>query len=192
MPTTRIALATTRRPKIEGAKAAFAALAAALDLDLSGVEWLARDAASGVEETPTRLEQLLRGARTRARGLSDTLSAEGRPARFAVGLEGGLWVADGAVFLQSWACVTDGAREAFGASGAIPVPAALADAVLRQGRSLGEVIDAFDGGHDVRSGQGAWGVLTRGLVTRERSFEAAVLNALAPFANRDVYDRRLG
>lgn len=188
----RVALATLRRPKIDGAKAAFATAGRLWGLDPAAVEWITADVPSGVDETPIRLEHLLDGARNRAQALRARLEREGRPAQFYVGLEGGLWSVERAVFLQSWAYVTDGRRDAFGASGAVPVPAALAEAVLDRGRSLGEVIDVLAGAQDVRSQEGAWGVLTRGHVTRERSFEAALLNALAPFFNRGVYERRLG
>jgi non-canonical (house-cleaning) NTP pyrophosphatase len=40
----------------------------------------------------------------------------------------------------------------------------------------------------VRSRQGAWGVLTRGLLTRSVSFETALVAALAPFYNARVYE----
>ena len=37
------------------------------------------------------------------------------------------------------------------------------------------------------SRQGAWGVLSRGLLTRSMSFETALLAAFAPFYNPRVY-----
>jgi len=39
----------------------------------------------------------------------------------------------------------------------------------------------------VRSKQGAWGVLSRDLLTRSDSFEAALLAAFAPFYNAKLY-----
>lgn len=187
----RVAVATVRRPKVEGAKAAFESARAACVGPGRAIEWITAEVPSGVDETPTRLEDLLQGARARARALRGQLEAQGLSADFYVGLEGGLWASADAVFLQSWACVSDGTREAFGASGAVAVPSALAHAVVRQGRSLAEAIDALAGERDVRSGRGAWGVLTGGRTTRERSFEEAVANALAPFAQPEVYARRL-
>src|SRR5205809_264062 len=55
------------------------------------------------------------------------------------------------------------------------------------GRELGDVIDEVAGEHDVRSRQGAWGVLSRGLLTRSMSFETALVAAFAPFYNARVY-----
>ena len=54
---------------------------------------------------------------------------------------------------------------------------------------LAEVIDETAGEHDVRSRQGAWGVLSRDLFTRAMSFEVALVAAFAPFYNREMYDR---
>jgi non-canonical (house-cleaning) NTP pyrophosphatase len=49
------------------------------------------------------------------------------------------------------------------------------------------VIDEVAGSTDVRSRQGAWGVLSRDLLTRAMSFEAALLAAFAPFYNPKLY-----
>ena len=187
MTSLRVAIGSVRRPKVEGAKAAFARLGPLWGIDRAAIEWITAEVASGVDETPAGLDHLMNGARNRARALRHWLSQAGQTAHYYVGLEGGLWGAEGSAFLQSWAYVTDGSREAFGASGAVPIPAAIAHAVLVQGRSLGEVIDVFAGKENVRSHQGAWGILTRDQVTREQSFEAALVNALAPFYNRDTY-----
>jgi len=57
-----------------------------------------------------------------------------------------------------------------------------------EGRSeLGTVMDEVTGGRDIRSKQGAWGVLSRDLVTRSMSFELALIGALAPFYNSALY-----
>jgi non-canonical (house-cleaning) NTP pyrophosphatase len=59
--------------------------------------------------------------------------------------------------------------------------------VIEDGRELGELIDHVAREQDVRSGRGAWGVLSRDLVTRAASFETAVVAAFALFYNADLY-----
>jgi non-canonical (house-cleaning) NTP pyrophosphatase len=49
------------------------------------------------------------------------------------------------------------------------------------------VIDEVAGQQDVRSRQGAWGVLSRDLFTRAMSFEVALIAAFAPFYNPEMY-----
>ncbi|GAC1400223.1 MAG: inosine/xanthosine triphosphatase [Pyrinomonadaceae bacterium] len=108
----------------------------------------------------------------------------------SVGLEGGLhtFELDGArqTFLRGWACATDGARESFGVSASIIVPPFIVARVRNERRELGDVIDEVAGEIDVRSRQGAWGVLSKDLLTRAMSFEAALVAAFAPFYN-DIY-----
>ena len=89
--------------------------------------------------------------------------------------------------LKGWAYVTDGSRGSFGASPSIIVPEVLVHAVVEGGRELAEVIDETAGEHDVRSRQGAWGVLSRDLLTRAMSFEVALVAAFAPFYNTELY-----
>ncbi|MGH9794327.1 MAG: DUF84 family protein [Candidatus Acidiferrales bacterium] len=91
------------------------------------------------------------------------------------------------VFLQNWAYVTDGARGAFGQSGSILIPDALAVTVVVEGFELAQAIDAFAGGKGIRDAQGAWGVLTRNMITRQDAFRVAVINAFAPFFNAALY-----
>ncbi|MFY9584986.1 MAG: DUF84 family protein, partial [Candidatus Acidiferrales bacterium] len=147
---------------------------------------------SGVGHTPTTRAELMAGARQRA----ETLVRMGRESnagwRYFVGLEGGLDVmqenGQRLVFLENWAYVTDGAgRSAFGQSGSILIPAPLAVEVLDRGAELAAAIDAYAGGQGIRDAQGAWGVLTRNLITRQDAFRIAVINAFAPFFNAALY-----
>lgn len=187
-----IAIASTRPPKVQAVKQTFQQLAPLLNRTFTEMEFLATETASGVGETPTSIDQLLGGARTRALKLLSQYRDRGEEANYFIGLEGGLFsLADGGdeatAFLQSWAFVTDGELESFGSSGAVPVPVSIARAVLAGGQSLGVVIDLVAQQRNVRSKQGTWGILTRDLVSRQNSFELAVLNAMAPFYNKTVY-----
>src|SRR4029077_4320512 len=114
------------------------------------------------------------------------------PWKYFVGLEGGVDVLheNGVrqVFLESWAYVTDSSgRGAFGQSGAEAVPEPLAIRVVDEGVELAEAIDTFAGGHVIRDAQCAWGVITRDLITRQDAFRVALINAFAPFYNREIY-----
>ena len=92
-------------------------------------------------------------------------------------------------FLRGWAYATNGERGAFGAAPSITVPPEIVKKVVEGRRELGVVIDEVTGGRDLKSKQGAWGVLSRDLVTRSMSFEVALIAAFAPFYNPKFYSQ---
>ncbi|MGB8591345.1 MAG: DUF84 family protein, partial [Candidatus Acidiferrales bacterium] len=81
----------------------------------------------------------------------------------------------------------EGGRGAFGRSGGVMVPEALAKTVVDDGVELAEAVDAFAGGRGIRDAQGAWGVLTRDLITRQEAFRVAVIAAFSPFFQAGAY-----
>ncbi len=190
MKTRHLAVGSTRRPKLNAVSDAAVSIAPlfgdATVLDVTGHE-----VESGVSHTPVSREELMRGARQRAETLQANFRADQRSADFFIGLEGGLNVIleNGIrrVFLESWAYVTDGTRAHFGCSGSIELPEALADEVLLRGTELSVAIDQFAGAVGIRDGQGAWGVLSRNLISRQESFRRAVEAAFAPFYNPTMY-----
>ena len=137
----------------------------------------------------------MEGARERALAVRDSLRSRRLDADIYVGLEGGFHSVSIAgewhTFLRGWAYATDGAtegeRSAFGAAPSIAVPADIVKRVVQGRRELGLVIDEVTGGRDIKSKQGAWGVLSRDLVTRSMSFELALIAAFAPFYNPKFY-----
>jgi inosine/xanthosine triphosphatase len=186
-----VAVGSTRKPKLHAVSDALAAIAP----HFSGnpqFEIAAVETPSGVRHTPLSREDLMRGARQRAESVSRIAREKREPWKYFVGLEGGLEVVRDRdtrlVFLESWAYVADATgRGAFGQSGAILLPELLAKRVVDQGVELSEAIDAFAGGHGIRDAQGAWGVLTGNLITRQDAFRIAVINAFAPFFNSALY-----
>src|SRR5215470_5567281 len=189
-PCCRIAVGSTRRPKLRAVQEAAASFGSILSpnarLEIQGYE-----VESGVSHTPVSREELMQGARQRAEALRKLLREAAASADYCVGLEGGLNVVSEnggrRVFLESWAYVSDGVREHFGCSGSIEIPEALAEEVVNGGVELSVAIDRFAGEVGIRDGQGAWGVLTKNLVPRQESFRLAVLTAFAPFYNAKMY-----
>ena len=186
----RVALGSTRAPKVEAVRRVLATLAPVVE-PLRGASVTALDLGALAPAMPLTLQEMLDGSRLRAERALARLLEEGEKADLGVGLEGGLDVRGQGLgrraFLMSWAYVTDGRRGAHGCGGAIELPASLVAEVVDGGRELSGAADRMAGEDDVRSRQGTWGVLTRGLVDRTHSFELALLNALAPFYNAERY-----
>jgi len=140
----RIAVGSTRRPKLQAVQEAAASFGAKLTphapLEIQGYE-----VESGVSHTPSSREELMQGARQRAEALHKMLADSGQRADYCLGLEGGLDVAteNGTrrVFLESWAYVTDGVQGHFGCSGSIEIPELLAElgSLLRPVREFVEL-----------------------------------------------------
>jgi inosine/xanthosine triphosphatase len=204
-----VAVGSLRGPKVNAVAEALAGIAATLageiDFEVVGVE-----VPSGVRHTPLSREDLMTGARQRAETLVQLARHKNKPWKYFVGLEGGIDVIPGSdlmphldvipevdivseaakrwVFLENWAYVTDGTSlGAFGQSGAVLLPDSLAKTVVDDGIELSQAIDAFAGRHNIRDAEGAWGILTRSLISRQEAFRVAAINAFAPVFNREVY-----
>ncbi len=186
-----VAVGSTRRPKLNAVWEALTILGPTLDAN-APFAVIGEEAESGVGHTPLTRAELMSGAKHRAEVLEQRARERGLTWRFFVGLEGGLDVVSvngrRLVFLQNWAYVSDaGGEGAYGQSGSVLLPDALAEEVIGRGTELGIAIDNFAGGHGIRDAQGAWGVLTRNLITRQDAFRVAVINAFAPFFNAALY-----
>jgi inosine/xanthosine triphosphatase len=194
-----IAVGSTRKPKLAAVSEAvrqFAEVLAPGQL----IDIIGREVESGVSHTPSTRQELMLGARQRAEALSAFAREHREPWQYFVGLEGGLDVvmnssaaeqqsdeAARRVFLESWAYVTDGMLGHFGRSGAVEIPDVLAHEVLEQGVELSVAIDRFAGAVGIRDAQGAWGVLSANLISRQEAFRVAVVAAFAPFYNAKMY-----
>ena len=186
----RIALGSDRAAKIMAVRASIARVAE-VDPAWRDANVVARSVKTEAPAMPLNDWELMSGARQRALAVRDILIEQRLDADLYVGLEGGFHSisVDGEwhTFLRGWAFVTDGRRDSFGMSPSIEVPDAIVKDVVEGKRELGIVIDDFAGIRDVRSKQGAWGVLSRDLLTRSMSFEAALIAAFAPFYNPSLY-----
>jgi inosine/xanthosine triphosphatase len=186
----RIALGSDRAPKIMAVRATIARIGK-IDSAWRDANVVARAVHTNAPAMPLTDWELMKGARDRALMVREVLREQELAADLYVGLEGGFHSisVDGEwhTFLRGWAYATDGERGSFGMSPSIAVPDAIVKNVIGGRRELGLVIDEVAGARDVRSRQGAWGVLSRDLLTRSMSFEAALIAAFAPFYNTKLY-----
>lgn len=189
----RIALGSDRAAKIMAVRAAIARIAE-VDSGWRDASVVARKVGTNAPAMPLTDWELMSGARERALAVREILLQQRLEVDLYVGLEGGFHSisvdGDWHTFLRGWAFVTDGERGSFGMSPSISVPDAIVKDVIGGKRELGIVIDEVAGARDVRSKQGAWGVLSRDLLTRSMSFEAALIAAFAPFYNSGIYSTK--
>jgi non-canonical (house-cleaning) NTP pyrophosphatase len=185
MQKTFVAVGSLRRPKLDAVREALAAISAQFEPRVT-YEIVGVDVPSGVGHTPLSREETMTGARQRAENLARHPRARDEGWNYFAGLEGGIDVIHERgrriAFLQNWACVIDAAGAiSYGQSGAIALPESLAITVIERGVELSAAIDEFAGQHGIRDAQGAWGVLTGNLITRQEAFRVSFINAFAPF-----------
>ena len=140
--------------------------------------------ASGVPDQPFGDEETIRGALTRAAAAREALGAE-----LGVGIEGGVVEeSDGSMRTCAWAAIVDAnGRKGIGGSLALPLPRAVA-AMVRDGVELGHAMDRLVRERNTKHGKGAVGILTAGLVDRQRAYELLVTYALAPFVTPELFE----
>ena len=115
----KIAIGSTRDPKVEAVKEAWKVFATKI---LSDPEeeaiFCSYDLSNGAPGMPLSVTDLMNGARNRAENLALQLKKEKAEANFYIGLEGGFNVINAQgprrqAFLESWAYVSDGYRGFF-------------------------------------------------------------------------------
>ncbi|MFB6095643.1 MAG: inosine/xanthosine triphosphatase [Halodesulfurarchaeum sp.] len=134
---------------------------------------------SGVSEQPRSDRETLRGAENRAQRALEEGDFD-----LSVGIEGGVATptqTEG-LYLTMWAAATDGTTHGRGAGPRLRLPESIASRV-ESGEELGPLMDDVLGTSGVAENQGAAGVLTDNIITRESALRHAVAGALGPFVS---------
>lgn len=132
--------------------------------------------ASGVPDQPWGDDETIRGAETRAKAALQAGHGD-----LGIGLEGGVIDEGSSVRTCAWCAAVDrDGRTGVGGSLSMPLPPRVG-ALVRGGMELGHAMDTVTGEHNVKHNAGAVGILTAGLVDRQRAYEWLVAYALAPW-----------
>jgi inosine/xanthosine triphosphatase len=107
-------------------------------------------------------------------------------ADFWVGVEGGIEEQEKQMAAFAWIVVKNRDRAARGRTGTFYLPQAVAN-LVRQGKELGEADDIVFGRSNSKQANGAVGILTGDVVDRTQLYEQAVILALIPFKNPQLY-----
>ncbi|KAL6760799.1 inosine triphosphate pyrophosphatase-like protein [Haematococcus lacustris] len=149
-------------------------------------------AASGVSPQPIGDEETLQGARNRI--CSARAAKLTQPNTLLVSIEGGVGrrPVDGKMECFAWAVAEHGSTgaESVARSAAFVLPDVLTELVEDLGQELGHADAKVFGRASLGSGMGTVGQLSHGLLSRTEYCEQAVLLALLPFMNPDLYGQR--
>jgi inosine/xanthosine triphosphatase len=137
---------------------------------------------SGVPDQPVGCDQTLAGAMNRAKRLTDIAEAD-----YFVGIEGGIETIDDTLFANAWIVVFDrDGNLGRGRSGSFPLPEQV-KSLIDEGMELGHANDQVFGQSNSKQAGGAVGALTGGAVSRQALYEHAMLLALVPFRQINLY-----
>jgi len=123
----------------------------------------------------------LEGATNRARAASEQLSN----ADYWVGIEGGI-EDTGSMAAFAWVVIKSSNQEGKARTGTFFLPNEVAKWV-RAGKELGEADDLVFNKHNSKQANGAVGLLTDNVTDRTRFYEEAIILALIPFKNPELY-----
>jgi inosine/xanthosine triphosphatase len=172
----KIVVGSKNPVKINAAKAAICDI-----LSLAEVECIAIDAPSQVADQPMTVDETQLGAINRVKYCQQHSHAD-----FYVAIEGGVDQFEYGPATFAYVAIANQKKIIIGRSGNLPLPLVIYQA-LENGEELGDVMDRFFNTDNVKQKQGAIGLLTNGLATREGVYRQAILLAMAPFIHPDLY-----
>jgi len=171
-----VAIGSTNPVKVAAATLAIQRVWPAVTFSAVAVE-------SGVRAQPLSDDEAIVGATNRAQRALLATTAD-----LAVGLEGNTADTLHGMFGTGWAVIVDQAGNiGIGGSGRFLLPQTIA-ARLRDGAELGPLMDQLTGEENTRHRQGAIGIFTHNLLTRQSALETAVTFALTRFLNPQYYN----
>ncbi|MDP3726636.1 MAG: inosine/xanthosine triphosphatase [bacterium] len=176
--TQKIIVASKNPVKINAALSGFQKMFPDHTFDIEGVS-----VASGVSNQPQSDAETLQGAHQRV----EHARIQYPNADFWVGIEGGIEHKNKEMEAFAWIVVhakEGGASK--GRTGTFFLPPRVAELIL-EGKELGEADDIVFGTTNSKQANGAIGLLTNNVIHRERYYTEALVLALIPFKNRELY-----
>jgi inosine/xanthosine triphosphatase len=141
---------------------------------------------SNVADQPFTSDETLRGAKNRAANAAAVLPG----ADFYIGIEGGVEEDQSELAVFAWVVIRSQNITGKGRTATFFLPPELAQ-LVRAGKELGEADDIVFNRSNSKQENGAIGILTGDAVDRARLYDMAVIMALIPFKNPQLYQEKL-
>lgn len=169
---------TSHNPvKINATKQAFSKM-----LTDTEFEFVSVNTFSGVSDQPLSDQETLTGAINRV----NNAKREYPNHAFYIGIEGGLEVVDDEMLIIAWIVIEKDGHYSKIHTSSFFLPPAVAK-LIREGKELGEADDIVFGIKNSKQANGAIGILTGDAVTRASFYTQALIMALVPFKNPELY-----
>lgn len=175
----KITVGSTNPAKIKAVKMAFEKIWPQESWEVIGVT-----VSSSVSDQPMSADEAITGARNRARQSLEK-TADGI---YGVGLEGGLQKIQDKYFETGWAVVVNREGiEGVGSSIKIEVAGELLK-LIHSGIELGLAMDKVLGQTNTKHGQGYFGTMTNGIISRSQGYSDGLIAALSKFLHPELYE----
>ncbi len=145
-------------------------------------EFVGVSVASGVSEQPLGDDETFLGAKNRA----DNAFVAVEGADFYVGIEGGVGQVNGEMEAFAWVFVRSADTYGKARTGTFFLPQKVTS-LIKEGKELGEADDIVFKRNNSKQDNGAVGILTENVINRTTYYAEAVVLALIPFKNTDLY-----
>ncbi|MGF3105865.1 DUF84 family protein [Rossellomorea sp. DUT-2] len=154
----KIAIGTTNPAKVQAIQKAFKE-------HYEDIEFECHKTDSNVDEQPISDQETIEGALNRAKNILRATDSD-----IGIGLEGGVTESLYGMFVCNWGALVDrSGNEIIGGGARIPLPKEISSQ-LKAGEELGPLMDEYTKTTGIRKKEGAVGVFTNGLITREAMF----------------------
>ncbi len=139
-------------------------------------------APSGVADQPMTDLETKQGAINRTTHIKQTFPE----ANYWVGIEGGVENEDSDMHCFAWIIIRSNTKTGKAKTSTFILPSKVAD-LVNQGTELGHADDIVFGRCNSKQSNGAVGLLTKDLITRTTYYVEAIILALIPFSNEELY-----
>ncbi|MEM6964392.1 MAG: inosine/xanthosine triphosphatase [Bacteroidota bacterium] len=138
--------------------------------------------ASEVSDQPMSDAETLRGATNRA----NNAERQFPHADYWVGIEGGIQQQSDAMMAFAWVVIQSKSKVGKARTGTFFLPPKVVE-LIQHGKELGEADDIVFGHSNSKQKNGAVGLLTKNVIDRTSFYVEAVVLALIPFLNEELY-----
>ncbi|WP_076416213.1 inosine/xanthosine triphosphatase [Shewanella sp. UCD-KL12] len=169
--------------KINAAKQAISQFFPEIEIECKGV-----DAPSGVAEQPMTDTETRIGAVNRVKYCQSlSTQTDSKTCELFVAMEGGVDLFEHGPATFAYTVIATQNQLSVGRSALLPLPPSIYNA-LTEGEELGNVMDRVFNTQNIKQKGGAIGLLTHGRATRESIYTQALILAMAPILNPELYE----
>lgn len=173
----KVTVASKNPVKIEAVKTAFEKIYSQTKIEINGIS-----VPSGVSDQPMTDNETFQGAINRAESAKNTQENSD----FYVGIEGGLQKHGNEHHAFAWVVIKSYYKTGKAKTGTFILPQKVSK-LIEKGYELGDADDMVFKQSNSKQKNGAVGILTKDATDRSEYYSSAVILALIPFLNKELY-----